>query len=123
APLAELPLLPEKPVELGGVERTEPAPEDEMLRRRDRRDRIELEEAEPAHRLEDSVRAAVEPLRADRDAPRLLDRDLTHGAPRRARARARASSRRAPASPAHLRARPVRDGSGARGGCPPHGPP
>ena len=51
-PLDELSLLPEQPLELGGVERTEAAPEDEMLRRRDGRDRVELEEAEPAHGLE-----------------------------------------------------------------------
>ena len=72
-PLEELPLLPEQPVELGGVEGAEAAEEDELLRRRDRRDRIHLEEAESANRVEDRGRRAVEQLRADRDAARLLD--------------------------------------------------
>src|SRR5881398_1768611 len=58
-PLDELPLLPEKTVELGGVERAEPAPEDEVLRRRDGRDRVELEETEPVHGLEHSTRLPV----------------------------------------------------------------
>src|SRR5439155_19826668 len=35
APLEQLPLLPEQAVELGSVVRSEPAPEDELLRRRD----------------------------------------------------------------------------------------
>src|SRR5438270_11807664 len=51
-PLEELPLLPEQPVELGGLVGAEAAPEDEMLRPSDGRDRVELEEPEPAHRLE-----------------------------------------------------------------------
>jgi hypothetical protein len=34
-PFEQLSLLPEQPVELGLVERAEPAPEDELLRRRD----------------------------------------------------------------------------------------
>ncbi len=78
-----------------------------MLRRRHGRDRVELEEAEPPHGLEDSLRPAVEPLRADRDAPRLLDRHLTHGAPlsspstRASLAAARSSF--APHVPAHPR--------------------
>ena len=67
APLDELPLLPQEPVELGGVEGAEPAPEDEMLRRRDRRDRVELEEAEPPHRLEDAASRCRRALRAHRD--------------------------------------------------------
>ena len=49
--------------------------EDELLRRRDGGDRIELEEAEPAHRLKDVARRAVEELRADGDAARLVARD------------------------------------------------
>ena len=99
APLDELPLLPEQPVELGGVERAEAAPEDEVLRRRDAGDRVELEEAEAAHGLEHSVGVAPEALRADGDAPRLLDRQLTHIAPPRARARGRGELPRARASP------------------------
>ena len=54
-PLEELPLLPQQPVELGAVVRAEPAPEDEVLRRRHRRDRVDLEEAEPADRVEHVV--------------------------------------------------------------------
>src|SRR5579859_555795 len=41
-PFDELPFLPEQAVDLAGVPRSESAPEDEMLRRRDRRDRVEL---------------------------------------------------------------------------------
>src|SRR5262249_37060318 len=84
-PLHELALLPEQPVDLLGLERAEPAPEDEVLRRGYARDRVELEEAEASHGLEDAVRAAVERLRADRDAPRFLDRHLTHDGPPPAR--------------------------------------
>src|SRR5207253_9176216 len=73
--LEELPFLPEQPVELGRVESAEPAPEDEVLGWRDRRDRIELEEPEPAHGVEDAASGAVEELRADGDPARLLRRD------------------------------------------------
>src|SRR5205807_2222571 len=77
--LDERPLLPQQAVELGGVERAEAAPEDEVLWRRDGRDRIELEEPEPAHRLEDAARRAVEQLRADGDPTSVLwaDRDAS----------------------------------------------
>ena len=44
-----------------------------MLRRRDGRDRVELEEAEPPHRVEDAARRAVEELCANRDATRMGD--------------------------------------------------
>ena len=44
----------------------EPAPEDEVLRGRDGRDRVELQEAEPSHGLEDARRRAVEELRRGR---------------------------------------------------------
>src|SRR4029077_14243354 len=64
----------EKLVELVCAELSQPAPEDEMLGRRDGRDRVELEEAEPAHGLEDSARGAVEALRVYRDPSRLLAR-------------------------------------------------
>ncbi len=60
APLDELALLPEQPVELGAVEGIEPAPEDEVLRRRDGRDRVDLQEAEPAYGVQDVRRGAVE---------------------------------------------------------------
>ena len=76
-PLDQLPLVPEQAVELGRVvPAAEPAPEDEMRRRRDRGDRVELEETEPPDGLLDAVRAAVEELRADGDAARLLERRL-----------------------------------------------
>ena len=45
-PLEELLLLPEQAVELGDVVGAEAAPEDELLWRRDRRDRVDLQEAE-----------------------------------------------------------------------------
>jgi hypothetical protein len=74
-PLDELALVPEQAVELAGVVRAEAAPEDELLRRCDGRDRVDLEEAEPANRLEDVARGAVEELRADRDSACLLESD------------------------------------------------
>ncbi len=100
-PLDELPLLPEQPVELGAVVgRAEPAPEHEVLRRRDGRDRVELQEAEPADRREHVRRRAVEQLRADGDPPRLLERDSVTPCvlPARARSFARGVRRRARAS-------------------------
>ena len=41
-------VFPEEPVELGAVAGAEPAPEDEVLRRRDGCDRVDLKTAEPA---------------------------------------------------------------------------
>src|SRR5207244_13596288 len=70
--LDELALLPEEAVELPGVEGAEPAPEDEVLRGRDRRDQVELEEAEPPDGVEHAPSRAVEELRADGDPPRLI---------------------------------------------------
>ena len=67
--LDEPALLPQQPVELGRVEVAEAAPEDEVLRRRDGCDRVELEEAEPADGVEHPARRAVKQLRAHRDAP------------------------------------------------------
>src|SRR5581483_5040280 len=52
APLEELPLDPEEPVELRRVVRAEAAPEDETLRRCDRRDRIDLEKPDSTDRVE-----------------------------------------------------------------------
>ena len=78
--LDELVLLPDQAVELLPSVGPEPAPEHEVLRRRDRRDRIDLEEAEPADRLQDAARRAVEQLRPHRYPPCLLDRDLPHQA-------------------------------------------
>jgi hypothetical protein len=68
--LDELPLLPEQPLEPGSVEGPEPAPEDEVLRRRHGRDGVDLKEAEPADGLEDVRRRAVEELRAHGDPAR-----------------------------------------------------
>src|SRR5436309_5749616 len=70
--LEQLPLLPLQPVELASVERAETAPEDEVLRGRNRRNRVHLEEAEAADGLEDVARRAVEQLCAHGDSPRLL---------------------------------------------------
>ena len=70
--LEELPLLPEQAVELGRVERAEPAEENELLGRRDRRDRVHLQKAEPAHGVEHGARRAVEKLRPDGDPASLL---------------------------------------------------
>src|SRR5262245_54583816 len=84
-PLEELSLVPQEAVELARVERPEAAPQDEMLRLRDRGDRVELEEAEAANGVEHATRGAVEELRAHGDAARLFDRDrslrprLLHG--------------------------------------------
>src|SRR5205085_7331561 len=46
------------------------APEDEVLRPRHRCDRVELEKPQPAHRLENPARRAVQQLRAHGDAAR-----------------------------------------------------
>src|SRR5438132_903977 len=63
--LDELPFLPEQAIELGRLERAEAAPEDEVLRGRDGRNRVELEESEPANGLQDAASGAVEQLRAN----------------------------------------------------------
>src|SRR3954454_19998635 len=60
APFEQLAFLPEQAVELRGVVRPEPAPEHELLRRRDTRDRIDLQEPELAHGVEHALGAAVE---------------------------------------------------------------
>ena len=68
--------LPEKPVELVRVVRNpEPAPEHEVLRRRDGRDRVELQPSERPDGPEHVGSEAVEQLRTHGDAARLLDRD------------------------------------------------
>src|SRR3954449_3265807 len=64
APFEQLALLPEQAVELGGVVRAESAPEHELLRRRDTRDRVDLEEPELSHGVEHALGAPVEHLRA-----------------------------------------------------------
>ena len=70
-PLEERPLVPEKAVELCDVVAAEPAPQHEVLRRRDGRDRVELEEPQVANRVEHGRRRPVEELRADGDPARL----------------------------------------------------
>jgi hypothetical protein len=55
-PFEELAIDPEQALELGHVVRAEPAPEHELLRRCNRRDRVDLQEAEPVDRLEDRAR-------------------------------------------------------------------
>src|SRR6185295_12020245 len=75
APLEELALLPEQAIELGPVVRTEAAPEDEPLRRRDGGDRIDLQETQPANCREHAVGAPVEKLTTDRDLPCLCEGD------------------------------------------------
>ena len=76
-PFEELALV-EQALELVAVVLAEPAPEDEELRRRDTRGRVELQAAEPPDRVEHARGAAVEGLGADRDAARLGERDLLH---------------------------------------------
>ncbi len=56
----------------------EPAPEDELLRRRDGGDRVDLQEAEPLHGVEDRRRRPVEELCADGDAARFVRRYERH---------------------------------------------
>jgi hypothetical protein len=77
-PLEELPFLPEETVELRRIEGAEPAEEHELLRRRDRRDRVHLQEAELSHGVEDRRGAPVEQLRPHGDAPGLLLSHLPH---------------------------------------------
>src|SRR5204863_9012099 len=79
-PFEELLLLPEQPVERGTLVRAEAAPQDEILRRGDRRDRGDLDRAEAPPDVEDAPRRAVEQRRPDRDAARLCDFNLpAHG--------------------------------------------
>jgi len=77
-PLDEPPLLPQQPVELCAVEGPEPAPEDEVLWRRHSRDRVDLEEPEPADGIEDTRRGAVEQLGSHRNPARLGWSDFDH---------------------------------------------
>ena len=82
-PLEQPSLFPQEPVELGAVDSAEPAPEDELLRRRDGRDGVHLEEAEAPDRLQDAPRRPVEELRANCNPPRVLPRDLDQPHPLR----------------------------------------
>jgi hypothetical protein len=77
-PFEELSLIPEQPVELCPVVPGDAAPENEMLRRRDGRDRVDLEAAEVPDRRQDVGRRPVEQLRTHGDAPGLPDRKLAH---------------------------------------------
>lgn len=74
-PFDECALLPEEPTELGGVVLTEPAPEHELLRRGDGRDRVDLEKTELPDSAEHSACGAVEQLCADSDPACLLECD------------------------------------------------
>jgi hypothetical protein len=65
-PLDERLLFPEQPVELGDVVRSEPTPEDELLRWCNRRDRVDLQEAELSDGVEDGGRRPVEAERGSR---------------------------------------------------------
>ena len=77
-PLEQLSLLPEEAVELRDVVRAESAPEHELLRRSDGRDRVDLEVAEPPDRVEHGRRRAVEELGAHGDPARVLGGDDPH---------------------------------------------
>ena len=77
-PFDELSLLPDQPVELFAVVRPEPAPEHEVLRRRDRRDRVDLEEPEPAHGVEHRRSPSRRAAGPQRDAAGLLRCDRPH---------------------------------------------
>src|SRR5439155_25135372 len=67
-PFEQLALLPEQALELGAVVLgPKSAEQDEVLRRGDRGDRVQLEEAEAADGVEDIGRAPVEELRTDGD--------------------------------------------------------
>ena len=106
-PLEQLPFDPQQAVELVRVERAEPAPEDEVLRRRDGRDRVELQEAEVPHRLQHVARGAVEQLRPDGDAPRLVETHRAIHPGHRTRARAGARRSRGCARPPRCRRCPL----------------
>ena len=61
------------------VARAEPAPGDEVGTRRDRRGRVDLEQCQPLHDREEVRRPGrVEHLGTNRDAPRVLLRQLVH---------------------------------------------
>ena len=103
-PLEELLLDPQQAVELRDVVRPEPAPEHELLRRRDGGDRVDLQEAEPLHGVEDRRRRPVEELRANRDATRFLRRHDGHGAGDSCSRRQRTSAEASDSGAASLRA-------------------
>ena len=67
---------------VGPVRRAEPAPEDQVRARRDRRRRVDLQQGQPLHDLEQVGRTRlVEQLRPDRDPPCLRFREPVHLAP------------------------------------------
>jgi hypothetical protein len=108
-PLDERAVLPEEPVELGRVVAlAEPAPEDEVLRRRDGGDRVELQEAEPLHRREDVGGAAVEELGTYGDPACLGKAHLTQAGCAPARSCVPGAARRARACRSRFRARAAR---------------
>ena len=86
-PVDELALLPEQAVDLRRVVGAEAAPEDELLRRCDGRDRVDLEKADSADRVEDRAGRPVEQLRSDGDSACLLETDDPRADPERLEAR------------------------------------
>jgi hypothetical protein len=71
--LDQLPRLPAQPVELRLVVAwAEPGVEDEVLRRRDRRNGVDLQEPEASDRVEYALRGSGEKLRSDGDPARLF---------------------------------------------------
>ena len=103
-PLEELLLDPQQAVELRDVVRAESAPEHELLRRRDGGDRVDLEEAEPLHGVEDGRRRAVEELRADGDPAGLVRRHEPHDVSGSCSRRQRTSAESSDSGAASLRA-------------------
>src|SRR5205807_1763911 len=76
-PLDQRPLVPEQAVELTTViAQAEPAPQHEVLRRRNGGDRIQLEESEMADRAQDVGRRAVQQLGVDCDTAALFGTHL-----------------------------------------------
>jgi len=65
-------LVPEQPIELCDVVGSKPAPENELLWRCDRRDRVDLQEPESSDRFENARRRSVEKLGMDGDPARLV---------------------------------------------------
>ncbi len=72
--LVELPLR-DQPPQPGLVVPAEPAPDREHVIGCDARGRVELQRAAAPHHVEDTLRAAVQSLRADGDAPRFRQPD------------------------------------------------
>src|SRR5206468_4093650 len=83
----------EQPVELSRVVTPEAAPEDELLRRRDARYRVDLQPPEAPDTLEHGAYAAVERLRTNRDPTKGGDVGRARDARRRRDSRASPADR------------------------------